>query len=192
MSLVTSSILWRRLDRAGHEAARLSSRDGQWLLDGSAVFQHEEQPCRLEYAIICDSAWNTTSVRVDGSVGPRDVSVVIEVDVKRQWTMNGVRVEQVSNCLDVDLNFSPSTNLLPIRRLALAVGDQAMVRAAWLCFPGFELEPLEQIYRRESAEIYGYESAGGRFKTRIDVNGDGFVTRYPDFWQAEVSYAADR
>jgi len=31
-----------------------------------------------------------------------------------------------------------------------------------------------------------------RFKTRIDVNGDGFVTRYPDFWQAEVSYAADR
>jgi len=30
------SILWQRLDRAGHEAARLSTRSGQWLLDGSA------------------------------------------------------------------------------------------------------------------------------------------------------------
>jgi hypothetical protein len=37
-------------------------------------------------------------------------------------------------CLDIDLGFSPSTNLLPIRRLTLAVGEAATVRAAWLPF----------------------------------------------------------
>lgn len=31
---------------------------------------------------------------------------------------------------DLDLNFSPSTNLIPLRRLGLAVGAEAPVRAA--------------------------------------------------------------
>ncbi len=32
--------------------------------------------------------------------------------------------------LDVDINFSPSTNLPPIRRLNLGIGQEAKVRAA--------------------------------------------------------------
>ena len=66
----------------------------------------------------------------------------------------------VAGCVDLDLNFSPSTNLLPIRRLNLSVGQEAAVRAAWLRFPSFILEPLEQLYRRVDATTYRYESAG--------------------------------
>lgn len=206
-SLAGSSILWRRLDREGHEACRLSPlgpsagpseqsrgvepRDqsrgvepreqdhGGWSLAGSAVFAHEGRPCRLDYAIACDAAWSTVSARVGGWIGDRVVDVEIAVDHRRRWFLNGILVDAVAGCLDVDLNFSPSTNLLPIRRLGLAVGAEAPVRAAWLRFPGFELELLEQIYRRTGRTSYRYESAGGRFTADLDVDESGFVTRYP-------------
>jgi hypothetical protein len=85
----------------------------------------------------------------------------------------------------LDLNFSPSTNLLPIRRLNLAVGQEAQVKAAWLRFPSFELEPLSQVYRRIDELTYRYESGEGRFVADLTVNSVGFVTNYPDIWQAE-------
>ena len=93
----------------------------------------------------------------------------------------------MAGCIDLDLGFSPSTNLLPIRRLGLAIGQEAKVQAAWLGFPSFTLEPLDQLYRRMDVATYHYESAGGRFVTELQVNVAGFVTRYPDFWQVETS-----
>jgi uncharacterized protein len=83
------------------------------------------------------------------------------------------------------LNFSPSTNLLPIRRLGLALGQEAEVKAAWLRFPSFTLEPLVQRYRRIDAAAYRYESAGGRFVSELRVNAAGFVIDYPSAWQIE-------
>jgi len=91
----------------------------------------------------------------------------------------------VTNCGDIDLGFSPSTNLLPIRRLKLEVGGSAVVRAAWVRFPDFTLEPLEQTYTRVGADTYRYESDSGRFKRDLTVNDAGFVLDYPDMWIAE-------
>ena len=54
-----------------------------------------------------------------------------------------------SGCIDLDLSFSPATNLLAIRRLALPVNEIAEVRSAWLTFPDLDLEPLDQV----SAEL---------------------------------------
>jgi hypothetical protein len=178
------SILWRRLDRPGHEAARLSSHGPRWHLTGTAVFAHDRQPCRLDYLVVCDVDWRTLSGRVTGWVGDEVVEVDVSVD-SQVWRLNGTESPEVARCIDLDLNFSPSTNLLPIRRLNLAVGEEAEVRAAWLRFPSFHLEPLEQVYRRTGATTYRYESAGGRFVRDIEVNEAGLVTLYPDFWGEE-------
>ena len=164
------NILWRRLDHPGHEAARL----GPHQLDGSAVFEHEGEPCRLEYVITFDDAFRTESAKVTGFVGDE----AVDVSVSRR------EIEQLG-CIDIDLNFSPSTNLLPIRRLNLAVGEEAEVRAAWLRFPSFKLELLEQIYRRTGPDTYRYSSAGGKFVRDLRVNAVGFVTDYPNFWTEE-------
>lgn len=180
------SILWRRQDRPGHESARVSLLDSRWHLTGTAVFAQDEQPCRLDYQVLCDSNWQTSSGRVTGWVGDETVAIELTVDSTRRWRLNGRECPAVAGCLDLDLNFSPSTNLLPIRRLGLGVGEEATVRAAWLRFPSFRLEPLEQLYRRIDVATYRYQSAGGKFIAELQVNEAGFVTRYPDFWQAEV------
>lgn len=94
----------------------------------------------------------------------------------------------MAGCTDLDLNFSPSTNTLPIRRLNLAIGQEAKVKAAWLRFPNFELEPLYQLYRRVDEAIYRYESGGSQFVADLEVNQAGFVTNYPGIWQAEETH----
>lgn len=180
-----ASILWRRLDHAGHESARVYPQDDSWNLQGTAVFLHDQLPCRLDYQIVCDSHWHTRSARVAGWMGNEPIEIAIAVSPEQHWMLNEAGVPEVAGCIDLDLNFSPSTNLLPIRRLKLAVGEEAEVKAAWLRFPSFKLEPLEQIYRRIDQATYRYESAGGNFVAELTVNGDGFVTRYPNFWEAE-------
>jgi hypothetical protein len=179
-------VLWRRLDQPGHESARLLFQEGCWHLIGTTVMAHDQKACRLDYQVVCNSAWETVSAKVTGWIGSETVDVDLAVDSARRWRLNGKECPEVSGCIDVDLNFSPSTNLLPIRRLALEVGQEATVRAAWLRFPSFDLEPLEQLYRRLDVVTYRYESAGGRFVAELKVNAAGFVTRYQDLWQLEA------
>jgi hypothetical protein len=179
-------ILWRRLDQPGHEAARLSSQDPGWQLTGSAVFVEQQQPCRLDYRIVCDATWQTRSATVTGWVGDRLIAIELVVDSVQRWWLNGTECPSVAGCIDLDLNFSPVTNLLPIRRLNLAVGDAAEVRAAWLRFPSFALEPLAQTYRRFAVATYRYEVGGGTFVRDLAVNPAGFVTTYSDFWICEA------
>jgi hypothetical protein len=185
----TATILWRRVDVPGHESARVSRCGDGWILAGTAVFAHEGRPCRLDYRITCDAAWRTRNAVVRGWVGGDDIDVTIEADESARWRLNGAECPQVDGCVDVDLTFSPSTNLLPIRRLGLAVGGEAEVRAAWLRFPGFTLEPLPQVYRRLSGSAYRYESAGGTFVRELAVDAAGFVVSYPGFFELEGSVA---
>lgn len=190
--MTSATILWRRLDEPGHEVARLTALDSFWHLTGTAVFAHGGQPCRLDYLVICDSRWRTVSAHVFGWVGAETIKIDVSVDSARRWRLQGTERPEVDGCIDVDINFSPSTNLLPIRRLALGIGQEAKVQAAWLRFPGFTLEPLEQLYRRLDVGTYRYESAGGRFAVDLQVNAEGFVTRYTGFWLAEDTQPCTR
>lgn len=182
----THTILWRALQWPGHEASRLTHRDGRWELGGTAVLVEDGQPCRLDYLVVCDGEWRTLSATVDGWVGGEPVRFDIAADAAGRWRLNGAECPAVEGCTDVDLAFSPSTNLLPIRRLRLAVGEEAPVRTAWLRFPGFAFEVLEQVYRRTGEAAYRYESNGGRFAAELRVNEAGLVTGYEDLWQAEA------
>jgi hypothetical protein len=179
------SILWRRLDLPGHEACRLIAAEDSWRVAGTAVFAFEGQACRLDYSVVCDRTWQTRSASVTGWVGDDTTAVEIQVQPGGRWWLNGVECGEVAGCIDVDLNFSPATNLLPIRRLALGVGQVAEVRAAWLRFPSFRLEPLVQSYRRVEQDRYRYESAGGRFAADLVVNEAGLVTSYGSLWTIE-------
>jgi len=190
MTMKENTILWRRLDMPGHEFCRCEQRDSAWYLSGAAVFLHDGHPCRLDYRVTCNAAWHTVSGAVSGWIGPRRIAIEVDLDALHRWRLNGMACSAVAGCTDIDLNFSPATNLLPIRRLNLAVGQEARVTAAWLRFPGFNLEGLDQHYRRLDEETYRYTSAGGQFSADLKVNQWGFVTCYPGFFQAAAAREA--
>ena len=179
-------ILWRRLDLPGHETAVLRPGPHGWQLSGVAVFAESERPCRLEYEIACDARWFTRECSLNGYIGATPVNLVVIRSSSGTWTVDGAPSTSLNACEDIDLGFSPATNLLPIRRLGLAVGASAAVRAAWIRFPDLTTEVLEQVYTRLSPERYLYESAGGAFRRELIVDAIGFVSEYPGLWRAEA------
>jgi len=105
--MANESILWRRLDRPGHEAARLSRHGSGWRLAGTAVFADDGRPCAIEYLVVCDPNWRTTSAQVAGWLGHTAVEVEIAAQAG-QW-----------ECLDAGPGRSTSTGSSPTTRREL-------------------------------------------------------------------------
>ncbi len=186
LTLSAHTVLWRRLDLPGHEAARLVHHAPFWQLGGTAVFLEEGKTCRLEYQVVCDAGWRTLHAKVVGWLGTDPVKVEIYTDTARRWIVNGREAPEVAGCVDIDFAFSPSTNTLPIRRLALNRGERAEVRAAWLRVPALVLEPLTQTFARTDELTYRYEALGGEFTADLRVDDAGLVLDYPPLWEAEA------
>jgi uncharacterized protein len=111
-----------------------------------------------------------SSGSASASGSPRPVPVAVEVPA-------------VAGCLDVDLAFTPATNILPLRRLALAVGESREMTAAWVRFPDLSVEPLPQRYTRLDERRVRYESRGGAFTAELEVDELDLVVRYPPLWE---------
>lgn len=56
-----NTILWRRIDLPGHKIAALGALDTGWKLSVTAIFLAEQSPSKLDYEVICDASWQTTS-----------------------------------------------------------------------------------------------------------------------------------
>jgi uncharacterized protein len=150
------------------------------------VLAESDRPCRVEYEIDCDSRWVTRRCTLAGYVGATEVALEVARNDIGEWTVGGVPATILKGCDDIDLGFTPATNLLPIRRLGLPIGGKAAVRAAWVRFPELTLEVLDQVYTRLAGDRYLYESAGGSFRRELRVNDVGFVVDYPGLWIAEA------
>jgi hypothetical protein len=92
----------------------------------------------------------------------------------------------VAHCLDLDFGFTPSTNLLQLRRLALAEGQGTDAPAAWLDVSTGAFAVLVQRYERRSATTYWYEAPRFSYAELLEVDPLGFVRRYPGLWEAEA------
>jgi hypothetical protein len=178
-----TSVLWRRLDTPGHDACRLVRDGAGWRLQGAAVFADAGRPAWLAYEVVCDSRWRTVQAHVHGYVGDRSIDVEIAA-AAGVWQLNGAVADAVAGCVDVDLGFTPATNLLSIRRLALAPGAAADVRAAWFDVSTRGLQPLDQRYERRGETSYWYQAPAFGYAAELEVLPSGFVRRYPKLWDA--------
>ncbi|HYD53769.1 MAG TPA: putative glycolipid-binding domain-containing protein [Gemmatimonadaceae bacterium] len=177
--------MWRRLDLPGHDACRLVPIEDGWRLEGVAVFRHAEGPASLRYRVDCDAAWRSRRGRVEGFVSEREVRVAIE-RVGTRWCIDGDEVGGLSRCEDLDFGFTPATNLLQIRRAAMAVGARVEVPVAWYDVDAGVggLSELQQWYERRSAERYWYEAPRFGFEGMLVIGPDGFARAYPPLWEA--------
>jgi hypothetical protein len=179
------TIIWRRLDTPGHDACRLVERDDAWRIEGAAVFRHKADAAVLVYVVECDREWRTREGTVNGWVGSDPVALRIRRSSRGIWTLNSEVVPNLQQCVDLDLGFTPATNLSQLRRIALRVGQAADVPVAWLDAPFGSLEALHQRYERRTAETYWYEASRFNYAALLQVREAGFVEKYPSLWEAE-------
>lgn len=189
MSEIVATAFWRRLDTEGHDACRLIRNPDSWRLSGSAVFDHRGKACVLAYAVDCDTAWRTLAATVRGSVGREELALDIERTPDGNWTLNGDEQPEARGCIDLDLGFTPATNLLAIRRLALSDGVETPARAAYYLEFSSKLGLLEQVYRRIAADKLRYRSPAHGYDATLTVSEIGFVTDYPGLWSGRVERA---
>jgi hypothetical protein len=182
---VAATALWRRLDTPGHDACRLEQRNAGWQLQGTAVFRHEAAPALLAYEVLCDQAWNTVQGQVRGWLGTHSVEFTIARTDAGVWTFNGAVAPGLERCVDLDFGFTPATNLLQLRRLALADGQAADAPVAWLDVSAKILMLLPQRYERRDEATYWYEAPTAPYAGFLEVASTGFIRRYPGLWELE-------
>jgi uncharacterized protein len=183
----TSHMRWRRLDVPGREEARIQQTADGWRLTGQLEAEEASVGAQLRYVIECKPDWRTRSTVVTGLASGDPIRLELAADGNGHWTLNGAPLPLVEGALDIDLGFTPATNLLPIRRLNLAVGERAEVRTAWVRFPELRVEVLEQSYHRKAPRIFRYDALvdGERFQARLDTDEFGRVLLYEGLWEAE-------
>ena len=174
---------WRRVDGRGTDRVLLETAFRGRRIRGELTGPPEEGSGRVRYEIALDAAWRTRRVRVARLGAGLSQPLRLRSDGAGSWLRDGSRAPELAGCTDVDLEASPSTNLLPIRRLALPVGGVAEVLAAWVRLPQLSVEPLRQRYTRLGPRSYRYESLGSGFTADLDVDEVGLVVRYPGFWE---------
>jgi hypothetical protein len=163
-----------------------------WELDGQAQAIVNGFPVEVKYTVRVDREWETRLVKVmqvDYGFVPGFSSTkrcTLKRDEFGRWTATSgndkLRLSDISFLTDIDIQVTPATNTLPIRRLNLAVGESADVTAAWFRIPEFRVEPLRQRYTRTAEDTYLYESLDHDFTATLTVDDLGLVVNYDPGW----------
>jgi uncharacterized protein len=183
VSAPSAVFFWRKLNFPGHDTCRLFELADGWRLSGAAVFMESKRVCQLEYDVVADGAFRTRTASVAGFVGTRAIDLRIRGTGHARWQVNGRSLPGITGCLDVDLGFTPATNLLALRRLALRVGQQAAAPAVYVAFPRMELTVLAQHYKRISRTEYRYEAPSVGYRGTLRVSPSGAVVEYPGLFE---------
>jgi hypothetical protein len=172
-----STVLWQRSDRVFLECGRLDQDDSGFVLSGEALYRGRSGPTVARYLIRANERWYTQhlDLRVEEPTGTS--TLLLDRDPDGRWRRDGEPLDLEFPCDDVDLAFSPSTNMLPIRRLGLQVGESAPVRVAWIQVPSLKVRAAEQIYERTGATAYRFKGRFGSY--HIEVDNQGMVMDYP-------------
>ena len=173
-----TAVLWQASD-GGSEVCVLERAGPGRRLRGTVLTHEGKQPIELRYAVTVDSAWATTDVEVLVAFAGGELRELIELG--GLWS-GKERPPEYRDCVDVDLSFTPATNTLPIRRLALEVGEEAEIHVAWLVWPELRVERVLQRYARLAESRYRYTQDD--FSAELVVDDEGLVLEYGELWQA--------
>jgi hypothetical protein len=171
-----AELVWRGVEVDGLE--RISIDEGSTIRVQSVI---DSARGRFSYEIVCDRDWVFRTLHLESATD--ELAVDLESDGHGLWTHNGLRRDDLAECIDIDLSASPFTNSLPIRRLDLGVGDEADLVMAYVEFADLTVVPDPQRYTRLDEDVYLYESLDSEFSREITVDFDGFVVDYSGLFE---------
>lgn len=180
-----ASAHWQDANGAGIELCQLDRDAGGLRLSGAVAGIRDSAEGGF-YVLSTDAQLRTRDVLVWLTGGGR---LHLHSDGKGHWhdLRDGSALPALGGALDADLGMTPATNTLPILRLDLAIGQSALIQAAYIPlpdeFPRFQPRRMPQRYTRLRDDLYLYESVGGDFSAELRIDGDGLVRDYPGLYR---------
>lgn len=178
MTTPSRTLLWERLDELGWETVSLTQVATGWEIDGRYVGRHEGRAVAADYKLMLDAHWVT--VRLDAAWGIGPARRVLTLDrLGTRWHVDGTPRPDLDGCIDVDIRWTPLTNSLPIRRLALPENASREIAVAWVGEGDLTVGKQAQRYTRTGTAAYRFEALDSGFAADLGVDGDGLVIDYP-------------
>jgi hypothetical protein len=171
---------WEGSD-AGLEHLTLRPEGESLVARGVAIGTIDGEAFGLSYRIAIDAAWHVREMSVVTANG-RELR--LESDGVGTWRRAGLSDPALSGCIDVDLQATPFTNTLPIRRLDLQTGQSAAIPVVYVNVPSLAVERLNQRYTAlEPGRLVRFEGLDTGFTADLPVDPDGLVTDYPGLFR---------
>lgn len=190
MSRDSQAVRWTGWDGHGLEHCLLRAAPEGLTLEG-IVAGNRQGLYGAHYRVRTDAQGRTREVRVRYAGGP-DLHVTAEEDACWRCDLRDEALPDLTGCIDIDIGVTPAPNTLPIRRLGLAVGQSADIRAAYVPLPSqvagaFLPRPADQRYTRLDARLYRYEGLFRGFTADLPVDDLGLVIDYPTLFRRQVA-----
>lgn len=167
-------VQWRGIAPVSRERCRIDDGPDAVRVTGTI----DRSDGRFAYEMTMTAEWRFRALVIgDG----RRRSTVVRYD--GHWTVNGVPRPDLADAREVDIAASPVSNTLPIRRLALEIGESADIVTAYVAVPGLTVAVDPQRYTRLSEREYHYASRDSDFRRIITVDDVGLVVSYPCLFQ---------
>jgi len=170
--VTAASYAWRRLDLDGLGFVRLEAHTDTVSAMGHEVCADGPDRWAVRFAVDLDGAWRhrRTTIEALDLAGTR--AVQLTSDGEGTWTRDGRPDPALDGCTDVDIAGNPFTNAFVTRRVALEIGTETEVRAAFVEPPGLSVRPLVQRYRRIESDRWQYgDDEYGTFEFTTDADG---------------------
>jgi uncharacterized protein len=178
---VQRETVWSGIRTPSLDYCCLTKELGGWRFSGMLVARLQGGPLAARYEILVDETFKSRSLTIEsmrvGKVTMRRVQFRGD-----KWLVDGKNRTDFRECTDVDIETSPVTNTIPIRRYRLKVGERVDLTVVWVRIPSLKVTPLKQSYERLGKREYRYRSASG-FTAKVQVDDLGLVTRYGNIWK---------
>jgi uncharacterized protein len=183
---MTLSVVWEWIAEPGLEYLRINEAE-EVHVDSVVIFPSGEQISRLHYQVCCTATWNVRAIEIKMQQAGNLKTLNLQHSAEGVWLFDGQVREDLAGCTDFDLDVSPFTNTLPIRRLSFAPNEIKIVKVAYVKLRELMVSPAIQEYCRigdaDPPVKFRYRNLSSGFTTEIVVDAAGIVEDYPGRWR---------
>lgn len=141
------TIVWQRLDRTALEFLQWTNEPAV-VLHGEVVGDINGVLGRVRYRVAVEEGpfSQVALLQFWSDAGNRQLH--LSRSRQGQWLVNGIMRPDLATATDVDIGVTPATNILPLRRFRLEVGESCDLVAVWIQFPALSVKLARQRYTR--------------------------------------------
>jgi hypothetical protein len=203
---MATDVGWRAIQWPGLEHVIVSAEATDWHAHGRVIMA-EEGLASVEYELRCDAGFRVAALTISVSKSGGGARLVLAADGDGHWQANDHARPDLDGCIDLDINCTPLTNTLPIRRLDWSAGQAHDLDVVYISVPDLGVRRVRQRYtllargagvepdagekpnagveadagEEPGQRVFRYES--GSFRADLRVDGHGLVLDYPGIWE---------
>jgi uncharacterized protein len=133
---------------------------------------------RIHYVVRISPTWHVRQFLLFRDLD--DPDLWLGTDGSGRWgEMNGAHRPELDGCFDIDLVCTPFTKSIPIRRMALHVGDSTEISVASIDVENLGVRAERHRYTRVDTHRWRFERPASATSLEFDVDEHGLVLDYP-------------